>query len=150
MAGSSAAGEDMMELCSGAHIKYQVVYHLQWAPKYRYKIFKKESHKKDYKMVLEEAAERHEIKIMELAIMPDHVHAVVRCPASMSVSKALFYLKGASSHDFFQLHPNMRKCYRRGHLLSAGKFCRTVGDVDLETTKEYVREQAVQTTLTSF
>ena len=139
-----------MELVSGAYIKYQVVYHLQWAPKYRYKIFKKESHRIDYERILKAVAERHGMQVMELAVMSDHVHAIVSAPASFSPSKALFFLKGASSHDFFQLHPNMGLLYRKGHLLGAGKFCRSVGDVDLPTTMKYVREQANQTTLPSF
>jgi len=139
-----------MELVSGAHIKYQVVYHLQWAPKYRYNIFKKESHRIDYEKILKAVAERHKMQVMETAVMPDHVHVIVSAPASISPSKALFFLKGASSHDFFQLHPNMRLLYRKGHLLSEGKFCRSVGDVDLPTTMKYVREQANQTTLPSF
>ncbi len=139
-----------MELVSGAHIKYQVVYHLQWTPKCRYKIFSKESHRLDYEKVLKAAAQRHGMQVLEHAVMPDHVHVAVKVPASVSPSKALFLLKGASSHDFFQLHPNFRLLYRKGHLLSAGKFCRSVGDVDLPTTIKYIEEQKKQAKLTEF
>lgn len=82
--------------------------------------------------------------------MPDHVHMVVAVPPSISLSKALQLLKGGSSYEFFHLHPEFRLRYPKGHLLSPGKFCRSIGDVDLETTKNYVREQAGQSTLQNF
>ena len=139
-----------MELVSGAHIKYQMVYHLQWVPKYRYKIFGKEKYRYDYENILHIVAKRHSMQILELAVMPDHVHAVVSCNAWMPAPKALALLKGASSYDFFHLHPEFRLRYPQGHLFSPGKFCRSVGDVDLEKTKNYVREQAQQATLMGF
>jgi len=139
-----------MELVSGAHIKYQLFYHLEWTPKCRYKIFQQEKYKYDYEEILKIVARRHGIDIKEMAVMPDHIHLLVSAPPSMSASKALNLLKGGSSHDFFHLHPIFRKRYPRGHLLSAGKFCRSVGDVDFETTRDYVREQAQQATLDPF
>lgn len=139
-----------MELVSGAHIKYQMFYHLEWTPKCRYKIFRQEKYKYDYENILKIVARRHGIRIMEMAVMPEHIHLLVSVPPSMSASKVLNLLKGGSSHDFFQLHPEFRLRYKRGHLLSAGKFCRTVGDVDFETTKNYVRDQVKQSKLVRF
>lgn len=139
-----------MELVSGAHIKYQVVYHLQWVPKYRYKIFRKEKYRYDYENVVRLVAKRNRLEILEFAVMPDHVHIVVAAPASISPSRALQLLKGGSSYDFFHLHPEFRLRYPKGHLFSPGKFCRSVGNVDLETTKKYVRDQAQQTSLKDF
>ena len=139
-----------MELISGAHIKYQMVYHLEWTPKCRYEIFRKEKYRYDYENILRIIARRWHFEILELAIMPDHVHIVVSVPPSISASKALQILKGGSSYEFFHLHPIFRLRYPKGHLLSAGKFCRTVGNVDLETTRDYVRSQAQQLTLLSF
>jgi putative transposase len=139
-----------MELVSGAHIKYQVVYHLQWIPKCRYRIFRKEKYRYDYENILRLVARRHLMEIIELAVMPDHVHVVVSAHPTMSPSKALQLLKGGSSYDFFHLHPEFRLRYLKGHLFAPGKFCRSVGDVDLKTTANYVRNQAQQATLTDF
>ena len=139
-----------MELVSGAHIKYQLVYHFERAPKYRYNIFRRDVYRYDYENCLQLVARRHGMTIIQMAVMPDHVHVVISVPPSMSVSKALQLLKGGSSYDFFHLHPEFRLRYMKGHLLSEGKFCRSVGDVDLEATKEYVRKQAEQATLGSF
>ncbi len=139
-----------MELVSGAHIKYQMVYHLVWTTKYRYHIFRKETNRNDYAQILRSVAQRHGISIIDLAVMENHVHAVVSCHPSMSVSKALFYLKGASSYEYSKLHPNNLLRYPSSNMLSAGSFCRTVGDVDLETTRDYVQAQDGQRTLRDF
>jgi putative transposase len=84
--------------------------------------------------------------------MPDHIHVVVGIPPTMSVSDAFRLLKGCSSHELFKEKPNFRKRYPRGHFWSPGKFYRTVGDADLETTRSYVRNQGVihQTSLSEF
>jgi len=46
-------------------------------------------------------ARRHGIFILELAVMEEHVHAVVQLPPNMSQSRAIQLLKGASSHELF-------------------------------------------------
>ena len=81
------------------------------------------------------------MQIEELAVMPDHVHIVVHVKPSVSLAYATQLLKGRSSYEFFKKHPNMRLRYRKGHMWSKGKFYRSVGSVDLQTTKQYVRNQ---------
>ena len=105
-----------------------------------------EENKKLCEEILREVAERHNIKITELSVMPDHVHTVVGVPPTMSVSKALQLLKGASSNELFKRKPNFRLRYPKGHLWSPGKFYRSVGDTDAETAIQYVRDQRLQQT----
>jgi len=110
-------------------------------------MFMKEENKKLCEEILEEVAKRHKIKIEELSVMPDHIHAVVGIPPTMSVSQALHLLKGASSRELFKQKPNFRKRYPKGHFWSSGKFYRSVGDADTETVMQYVRDQRLQQTL---
>lgn len=142
----------MNDLVSGAHARFQCVYHIEWCPKYRFNVLGKESHKEDMEAILRKIAQEKDMQIEELAIMPDHVHVVVHVAPSISLAKATQLLKGKSSYEFFRMHPNMRLRYRKGHFWSKGKFYRSVGSVDLETTKEYVRNQwdIHQTTLGAF
>ena len=135
-----------MELISGSHSIGQNLYHLEWCPKYRYKMFMKEENKKLCEEILREVAEKHKIEIIELSVMPDHVHAAVGIPPTMSVSKALQLLKGASSRELFKRKPNFRLRYPKGHLWSPGKFYRSVGDTDAETAIQYVRNQRLEQT----
>jgi len=111
-------------------------------------MFRKQEHKNLFEQILRTIATRHKIKLIEVAIMPDHVHLVVSLPPTMSVSNAFHLLKGASAHEIFKQKPDFRKRYPRGHFWSPGKFYRTTGDADLGTVIKYVKEQKlVQTTL---
>ena len=137
-----------MKLVSASHSVGQNMYHLEWCPKYRYNMLRKQENKNLCEEILEEVAKRHKIKIEELSVMPDHIHTLVGIPPTMSVSKALHLLKGASAHELFKRKPNFRKRYPKGHFWSPGKFYRSVGDADLEAVTKYVQDQRlVQTTL---
>jgi len=114
-------------------------------------MFKQEENKKLCEEVLHEVAKRHNIEITELSVMPDHIHTVVGIPPTMSVSKALQLLKGASSREIFKRRPHFRCRYPEGHLWSPGKIYRSVGDADAETVLQYVRDQRLlQTRLDVF
>ncbi|MGF3584636.1 MAG: IS200/IS605 family transposase [Thermoplasmatota archaeon] len=78
--------------------------------------------------------------------MPDHIHTVAEIPPTMSVSKALQLLKGASSREIFKRKPHFKCRYPKGHLWSPGKFYRTVGDADADTVIQYVRDHRLQQT----
>jgi len=83
--------------------------------------------------------------------MPDHLHAVVEIPSTMSISQAFYLLKGASSHELFKRKSNFRRRYSKGHFWSPGKFFRTVCDADAETVINYVcGHRFEQTTLNGF
>jgi putative transposase len=132
---------NMNDLVSGAHSVFQCVYHIEWCPKYRFNVLGKPSHKEDMEAILQNIATEHDMQIEELAVMPDHVHIVVHVQPSVSLAYATQLLKGRSSYEFFKKHPNLRKRYWDGHFWSKGKFYRSVGSVDLKTTKEYVKNQ---------
>ncbi|MFO8132867.1 MAG: IS200/IS605 family transposase, partial [Thermoplasmatota archaeon] len=74
------------------------------------------------------------IVIVEMAVMPGHLHLIVDIPPTMSISRAFQLLKGASAYELFRRQPKFRLRYPRGHFWSPGKFYRTVGDADAETT----------------
>jgi len=114
-------------------------------------MFRGKGNKKLCEEILQEVATRHNIGIIELSVMPDHIHTVVQLPPTMSVSQALHLLKGASSYELFRRQPLFRYRYARGNFWSPGKFYRSVGDADTETVLQYVRNQRLQqTSLTDF
>ena len=115
-------------------------FHLQWCTKYRYETLLKESHFKDCERAIRSAAERHGIEVRELSVMSDHVHVVVLLPQDVSPAKAVGLLKGASAYAMFQLHPNFRLRYPRGHFWGRGYFYRSVSEVSEEVVRRYVRE----------
>ena len=109
-------------------------------------MFRREDNKKLCEEILYDIAQRHHITITELSVMPDHIHAVVELPTTMSVSQAFHLLKGASSHELFKQKPGFRRRYPYGHFWSPGKFYRTVGDANAETVIQYVRDHRLQQT----
>jgi len=78
-------------------------------------MFRKEENRKLCEDILREIAEKHGIEIMEISVMPDHIHLIVDIPPTMSMSEAFHLLKDASSYRLFRKKPNFRKRYPRGH-----------------------------------
>ncbi len=107
-------------------------------------MMRREEIRKLCKDVVHTVAARHHITVIELSVMPDHIHMVAGLPAAMSVSSALHLLKGASSHEIFQRIPAFRRRYPLGAFWSPGKFFRTVGDADADTVINYVRNHRFQ------
>ena len=135
--------EDYMNdnLYSHHHIKGCWEHHLEWCPKYRYNSLRKDSIRQDCKASLKQVAEEHDWEIVELAVLPEHVHVILRTHKPENPSRILFFLKGRSAYDLFKKHPNMRLRYPKGHFWSRGSFCRNIG-VDIETERQYVRNQS--------
>ncbi len=132
-----------------SHSFGESTYHLWWITKYRYKTLSKRGHKYLCRDVLAQVARRHSISVKSLAVGDDHVHLVATIPPTMSVSRALQLLKGASAHTLFKSIPNLRLRYPRGHFWGTGGKFRSVGEVDVRTVVDYVDRQN-QLSLTDF
>ena len=117
------------------------MWHFEWCSKYRYKMFGKEEYKKLIIACIRRIASMHKIKIIELNVQPEHVHCVVGIKLSMSATYALQILKGGSARLFFQFHERARLRYPKGHLWSPGKFAASLGFIQLETARNYVKNQ---------
>jgi putative transposase len=117
------------------------MWHLEWCPKYRYKMFRKFKYKNLVTACIRKAAKEHNIEILEINVMPEHLHTVVKIPLTITPSNALQLLKGRSAFLFFRNHPKARLRYPRGHLWSRGKFATSVGYSDLPTIIHYVQHQ---------
>ena len=115
-----------------------MIMHLEWCTKYRYKMFQKQEYFKLAEACIRKAAFEHQIKIINISVMPEHIHCVVQVSLSISASKCLQILKGRSSYLFFRLHLKAELRYPRRHLWSKGKFASSVGFTDLETVNNYV------------
>lgn len=79
-------------------IQFGIVnYHLVWTAKYRYTVLAGDvGHR--YRELLREIARSKEMMIHAGSINRDHVHMLISIPPNLSVSKAVQYLKGKSSH----------------------------------------------------
>ena len=124
-------------------------WHLEWCPKYRYNMFKKDQYKNLVEACIRKAASEHNIKIIEISVMPNHIHLIVKIALTITVSKVLQLLKGRSAYLFFKNHERARLRYPKGHLWSRGKFATSVGYSDIPATINYIQNQAEHHNLAS-
>lgn len=124
-----------------AHSVGLMLMHLEWKPKYAYKMFAKEEQKNLCVACIRRAASLHNIKIIILSVMPEHIHCEVQVSMSVSASKVLQILKGLSAKLFFEKNPKARLRYPKGHLWSRGKFASSVGLVQEEVVRNYIENQ---------
>ena len=126
---------------SSSHAVGISMWHFEWCTKYRYKMFGKEEQRNLISACIRRAASMHKIKIMELNVQAEHVHCVVGISLTITPVRALQILKGVSARLFFLYQKKAALRYPRHHLWSPGKFAASLGFIQLETAKEYVRNQ---------
>lgn len=116
-------------------------WHIEFATKYRYKMFGKFKQKNMVSACIRKVAKKHNIKIHILTVMSDHIHMMVTLPRGMLDSKALMLLKGGSAYLFFRYHEKSRLRLSKGHLWSAGGCAVTIGYNEYATVEKYIQNQ---------
>jgi len=123
------------------HAVYDLKYHLVWIPKYR-KSLLLGSIEKRVKELFYEIAEEHGFEILEMELMPDHVHLFVSAAPRWAPGKIVGTFKAITSRIIFEEFPQVKKRLWGGHLWSAGYYAGSVGDkITAETIKRYIRHQ---------
>jgi len=130
-----------MEYEKYEHSVGKIMMHLEWCTKYRYKMFGKFKYKNLITACIRRAASLHQIGVIELNVQPEHVHCIVSVDFIFSASKVLQLLKGISAKLFFEYHQKARLRYPKGNLWSRGKFASSVGFVQIDTIRDYVKNQ---------
>ena len=100
---------------SGGHTVWDCKYHIVWTTKYRYPILKGDVGYR-CRELLREIAISKEMQIYAGSINRDHVHILIGIPPNMSVSKAVQYLKGKSSHKLMSEYKALKSwilCLKR-------------------------------------
>ena len=123
------------------HAVYDLKYHLVWIPKYR-KSLLLGSIEKRLKELFYEIAGEHDFEILEMELMPDHVHLFVSAAPRWAPGKIVGTFKAITSRIIFEEFPQVKKRLWGGHLWSAGYYAGSVGDkITAETIKRYIRHQ---------
>ena len=91
--------------------------------------------------LMREVAQSKEMTIYIGSINRDHVYMLIGIPPYLSVSKAVQYLKGKSSHKLLSEYSKLRKRYWGQHLWARGYWVATSGNVTDEVWKEYIKSQ---------
>lgn len=112
----------MQDYKRGSHTIWDCKYHLVWVTKYRYPILVGDVGQRAREL-LREIARSNEMTIYAGAINRDHVHMLISIPPQLSVSRAVPFLKGKSSHKLLSEYQTLRKRYwgqRLGQRLLGG------------------------------
>jgi putative transposase len=123
-----------------SHSVWDCKYHLVWTTKYRYPVLDGEVGQR-CRELLREIARSKEIIIYAGSINRDHVHMLIGIPPNVSVSRAVQFLKGKSSHRLLSEYQKLRKRYWGQHLWARGYWVATSGNVTDEVWKEYIKHQ---------
>lgn len=127
-----------MEYKSNNNVVYSCKYRVVWCPKYRRKVLV-DGVDTRLKEIAHEVANEMSFDILEMEVMPDHVHVLLEVDPQLGIHKAVKRIKGRSSHDLCIEFPWLRK--RLPTLWTNSYFVSTVGGAPLSAIKQYVENQ---------
>lgn len=128
----------MRDMHNNSNIVYNCWYHVVFCPKYRRKVLMPPIDER-LKVILAEQIERWGQELIEMEVMPDHVHLLVGCDPQFGIHRLVKLLKGYSSHTLREEFPALKR--RLPSLWTNRYFVATTGGVTLDTLKRYVQNQ---------
>ena len=131
-------GSSVKPFKSSANIVYSCKYHIIWCPKYRRKVLVDAIATRLEEIIRNIAAEK-QVEIIEMEIMPDHVHLLCEVHPQYGVHLFVRLLKGRSSRLMRQEFKTLRT--RLPTLWTNSYFISTVGGAPLEIIKQYIENQ---------
>ena len=119
-------------------IVYSCQYHIVFCPKYRRKVLTPPIDARLKELFLEKQ-EDYGYEVIEMEVMPDHVHLLLDANPQIGINKIVRDIKDYTSHTIRKEFPWMKK--RLPSLWTRSKFISTVGTVSLEIVKKYIEDQ---------
>jgi putative transposase len=77
--------------------------------------------------------------VLDMAVMPDHVHLLLDVDPRIGVASVVAKIKGYTSHELRARFPWLRR--RLPTLWTRSKFVSSVGSVTLEVVQAYIASQ---------
>ena len=127
-----------MEYKSNNNVVYSCKYHVVWCPKYRRPVLV-EGVAERLKELIRETCSRLNTDLLEMEVMPDHVHLLIEVDPQFGIHKAVKRLKGDSSRILREEFPWLRS--RIPSLWTNSYFVSTVGGAPLSVIKQYIENQ---------
>lgn len=122
---------------TAAHLIYDCKYHVIFCPKYRRSILKD---KEEFlKTIFQQVADEFNFQIIEMEIMPDHVHLLIDCNPRFGIMSCVSKLKSFSAYKLKEKYPSLKT--RIPNIWTRSVFISSVGAISLETVKKYIEEQ---------
>ena len=123
------------------NIVYSCKYHIVWCPKYRRKVLVGDVADR-LKELIRQIIIDHGSGLIELEVMPDHVHLLLEVDPQYGIHKLVKQIKGATSHALRQEFPKIKS--RLPTLWTNSYFVSTVGGAPLAMVKQYIEDQKIR------
>ena len=127
-----------MKYKSNNNIVYSCKYHVVWCPKYRRKVLVDGVDSRLKELIIQ-ICQEIQVDIIEMEIMPDHLHLLIEVDPQFGIHKAIKLIKGRTSRILRQEFPYLTT--KLPTLWTNSYFVSTVGGAPLEKIKEYVANQ---------
>lgn len=123
---------------SNNNIVYSCKYHVIWTTKYRRGVLVQGVDERLKSIILDVASEL-QCDVLELEVMPDHVHMLCEVDPQFGIHRFVKRVKGRSSRVLRQEFQKLKS--RLPTLWTNSYFVSTVGGVPLELIKQYIENQ---------
>lgn len=123
---------------SSGHTIYSCQYHVIFCPKYRRKILINGIDTR-LKEIINGLQKKYQFEVLEMEIMPDHVHLLLDINPLFGIETVLKKIRGTSAYLLRKEFPELKK--KLPCLWTRSKFVSSVGSVSLETVKQYIENQ---------
>jgi len=126
------------DINSNNNIVYDCKYHVVFCPKYRKNVLIDPVDKR-LKELFNNKIKELNAEIVEMEIMPDHVHLLIKCDPQFGIHRVVKHLKGYSSRILRQEFKHLKS--RLPSMWTNSYFVATVGSISLEVVKQYIENQ---------
>jgi REP-associated tyrosine transposase len=123
---------------SNNNVVYSCKYHVVWCPKYRRPVLASGVDTR-LKEIIQDVCTESRAEILELEVMPEHVHLLVEVDPQYGIHRLVRAIKGRSSRLLRQEYPWLKS--RLPTLWTNSYFVSTVGGAPLEVVKQYIENQ---------
>ena len=130
-----------MNYKSNNNVVYSCKYRVIWCPKYRRKVLIGAIADR-LKELIHQSAIEHQSEVIELEIMPDHVHLLVEVDPQYGIHRLVKQIKGQTSRILRQEFQSIKS--RLPTLWTNSYFVSTVGGAPLAMIKQYIENQKNQ------
>ena len=127
-----------MDYKSNRNVVYSCKYHVVWRPKYRRRVLL-EGIDERLRVILREVAVETRSEILEMEVMPDHVHMLVEVDPQFGIHSLIKRMKGRSSRLLRQEFPKLKS--RLPTLWTNSHFVSTVGGAPMAMVRQYIESR---------
>jgi putative transposase len=119
-------------------VVYSCQYHVIFTPKYRRCLLTNGVDTRLKELVFSKQ-EDYNYKIIEIEVMPDHVHMLVDVSPKINIHNLIVKIKGFLAHELRAEFPDLKS--KLPSLWTRSYFISSVGTQSLEVIKQYIENQ---------